>query len=307
MLATSSPNMASGSSTLQRLLRLLSGIRLGEVVALQGSPLLGALFSMGPIRTEKCVALVLFAIGSFCLVAHVFVLNDWCGMRADLHDPNRATSVFTTKGIGRSEIGYLWMALLALSFAMFSLGGTQTLIVALAIAGLSALYSAPVFHMKGVPLISSALHFIGGLLHFLLGYALFSAIDWRGVEIGCFFALVFVAGHLTHETRDHEGDLLNAIRTNAVMFGEARSFLAGFVIFTIADVLLVVLAVLGIVPRALVLVAAAYPLHLYWTARTWHAGLTFESIRRLQLRYRALYAIIGIFMVATLVLAANRS
>src|SRR4029077_9223795 len=114
---------------------------------------------------EKGVALVPLAVGRCCLVAHVFVLNDWCGMSTDLHDPNRATSVFTTKGIGRSEIGYLWIALLALSLLMFSLCGTQTLIFALAIASLSALYSAPVFHMKGVPLLNSALHFIGGLLH----------------------------------------------------------------------------------------------------------------------------------------------
>lgn len=295
--------MASGSRREGRLFRLLLSIRLGEVVALQGSPLLGALFSIGRITIEKGVALVPLALGSCCLVAHVFVLNDWSGMSTDLNDPNRATSVFTTKGIGRSEIGYLWMALLALSLLMFSLGGTQTLIIGMAIAGLSALYSVPVFHMKGVPFLNSALHLAGGLLHFLLGYSLFGGIDGRGVAIGCFFALVFVAGHLTHEARDHEGDLLNAIRTNAVRFGEARSFAAGFAIFTIADVLLVVLAVRGVVPRALVLVGALYPLHLYWTLRTWRAGLTFESIRRLQTRYRALYAIVGILMVATLALA----
>jgi 4-hydroxybenzoate polyprenyltransferase len=294
--------MASGSRP-EGLFRLLLSIRLGEVLALQGSPLLGALFSIGRITTEKGAALVPLALGSCCLVAHVFVLNDWCGMSTDLNDPNRATSVFTTKGIGRSEIGYLWMSLLALSLLMFSLDGTQTLIIGMAIAGLSALYSVPVFHMKGIPFLNSALHLIGGLLHFLLGYSLFGGIDGRGVAIGCFFALVFVAGHLTHEARDHEGDLLNAIRTNAVRFGEARSFAAGFAIFTIADVLLVVLAVRGVVPRALVLIGALYPLHLYWTLRTWRAGLTFESIWRLQVRYRALYAVVGILMVATLVLA----
>jgi 4-hydroxybenzoate polyprenyltransferase len=295
--------MASDPGTVRSLLRLLSCIRLVEVVALQGSPLLGALFSIGRITTERGMALLPLAAGSCCLVAHVFVLNDWCGMSTDLRDPNRSTGVFTTKGIGHSEIGYLWAALFALSLLMFSLCGSQTLVIALVIAGLSALYSAPAFHMKGVPLLSSALHFIAGLLHFLLGYSLFSAIDWRGLEIGCFFALVFVAGHLTHEARDREGDLLNAIRTNAVMFGKARSFAAGLVVFTIADVLLVVLAARGIAPRPLVLVAALYPLHFYWSLRTWRAGLTFESIRRFQVRYRALYATIGIMMVATLLLA----
>ena len=32
-------------------------------------------------------------------------------------------------------------------------------------------------HLKGAPLYSSALHFFGGVLHFLLGYTAFSAIE----------------------------------------------------------------------------------------------------------------------------------
>jgi 4-hydroxybenzoate polyprenyltransferase len=288
---------AGRPGTARWLLRLLSCIRFDEVLVLQGSPLLGALFSIGKLTTEKAVALAVLAAGSCFLVSHILVLNDWSGMSADLRDPNRTTGVFMTKGIGRTEIGYLWMALLALSLLVLSPFGMRTLGIALAIAGLSALYSAPAFHMKGVPLLSSALHLAGGILHFLLGYSLFSPIDGRGLEIACFFALTFVAGHLTHETRDREGDLLNGIRTNAVTFGRARSFAAGLTLFTIADVLLVVLAARGAVPRALVLIAALYPLHLYWSLQALRAGLTFESIRRLQVRYRALYAIIGLLMV----------
>ena len=277
--------------------RLLSCIRFDEVLVLQGSPLLGALFSIGKLTTEKAADLALLAAGSCLLVSHILVLNDWSGTSADLRDPNRTTGVFLTKGIGRTEIGYLWMVLLALSLLLLSPFGWRTLIIALAIAALSALYSAPAFHMKGVPLLSSALHLAGGILHFLLGYSLFSPVDGRGLEIACFFALTFVAGHLTHETRDREGDLLNGIRTNAVTFGRARSFAAGLILFTIADVLMVALAVRGAVPRGLVLVGALYPVHLYWSVQALRAGLTFESIRRLQVRYRALYAIIGLLMV----------
>ena len=55
----------------------------------------------------------------------------------------------------------------------------------------------------------------------------------------------------------------------------------------------------GIVPRALVLVAALYVVHLYWSLRTLREGLTFASIWRLQMRYRALYAIIGLIIVVS--------
>ena len=284
---------------LRSLLCLLSCIRFDEVLVLQGSPLLGAVFSIGRLTGERVVDLAIFAAGSFCLLAHVFALNDWSGMGADSRDTNRATGVLMTSGIGHKGIRYLWIALLLLSFLLLSLAGSRTLILGLAIAGLSALYSAPAFHMKGVPLINSALHLIGGLLHFLLGYSLFHPVDRRSLEIGCFFALVFAAGHLTHEARDCDADLLNGIRTNAVTFGKAGSFAAGIGLFTIADAVLVVLAARGTVPRALVLVAALYAVHLYWSLRTLRAGLNFESIRRFQVRYRALYAIIGLMMIVT--------
>lgn len=283
--------------------RLLSCIRFDEVLVLQGSPLIGAVFSIGGLTIEKAACVSLLAAGSICLVGHVFVLNDWSGASGDLADPNRATGVFTSKGVSHIEIGYLWMALLALSLLLLSPFGPTTLLIALAIAGLSALYSAPVPHMKGAPLLGSALHLIGGLLHFLLGYSLFAAVDGRGLEIGCFFGLTFAAGHLTHEARDHDADLPNGIRTNAVTFGRTRTFVAGLVLFTIAYALLVLLAARGTVPRALILVAALYLLHLHWSLQALRAGLSFDSIRRLQGRYRALYAAIGLMMVATGLLA----
>jgi 4-hydroxybenzoate polyprenyltransferase len=192
------------------------------------------------------------------------------------------------------------MTLLALSLLLLSPLGSRTLTIALAIAGLSALYSAPGVHIKGIPIANSALHFAGGLLHFLLGYSVFSAVDGRGLVLGCFFALTFVAGHLTHETRDSEGDLINGIRTNAVTFGKARSFAASVVLFMIADVLLIVLAVSDTAPRPLFLIAAFLPLHLFWSFQAWRAGLTFESVRRLQVRYRAIYAAIGLITALTM-------
>jgi 4-hydroxybenzoate polyprenyltransferase len=277
--------------------RLLSCIRFDEVLVLQGAPLLGALFSAGRLTGASAAAISMLAIGSCALVAHVFALNDWSGMNTDLQDPNRATSVFVSKGIDGAEVGFFSMALLALSLLLFAILGSRVLIIALSLSIVSALYSAPAYHMKGVPLIGSILHLIGGTLHFLLGYVLFRPVDGSGFAIACFFGLTFMAGHLTHEVRDREGDLMNGIQTNAVAFGAVGSFLAGLVLFTSADVLLVALAFCGIVPQVLVVVAALYPVHLYWSLRVLRMGLTFDSIRRLQVRYRLLYAVIGLMMV----------
>jgi 4-hydroxybenzoate polyprenyltransferase len=283
-----------------RVLRLLSCIRLGEVLVLQGSPLLGALFATGHLTMARSAAIAVLAAGSTFLIAHVFVLNDWSGLTYDVRDPNRRKGTFTIKGIDRNGIGYLSLALLVAALLLLGTFGSSTLIIAVAIAGLSAMYSFPNVHLKGVPVLSSLLHFAGGLLDFLLGYSIFTAPDWRGIQIGSFFALVFVAGHLTHETRDSDSDRVNDIRTNAVTFGKMGSFIGGLILFTLADILLVVLALLSIVPRPLAFVLLIFPLHVYWSLTAIQSGLTFASIQRLQARYRALYAGMGLWMVATL-------
>lgn len=267
--------------------RYLTSIRLDEVLVLQGAPLLGAAFAVGHLTAEKATALAVFTAASCFLVAHIFALNDWSEMRAE-----------------RRDLQVLWICLLAVSLLLFSPLGLRTLAIALAIAVLSALYSAPPVHAKGVPVFNSAIHFTGGVLHFLLGYSLFRAVDLRGLVIACFFALVFVAGHLTQEVRDRDADLRNGIRTNAVTFGKTLAFLAGLSLFTLADILLIALAARGIVPRVLVLVAAVYPLHLYWSLRAIRTGLTPESTRLLQWRYRMLYAGIGVVAVVALILQA---
>jgi 4-hydroxybenzoate polyprenyltransferase len=283
--------------------RLFACIRWDEVFVLQGAPLIGAIFSLPAWTADNIRTLGVFAMASCVLVAHIYALNDWSGIHGDLTDANRAARTFPTKGVSRTELGLLATALLALALLLFTLVGKVTLVVAVAIAGLSALYSTPWFHMKGLPLFNSLLHFAGGILHFLLGYSAFAALDARGVAIGCFFALVFTAGHLTHEARDCEGDLLAGIRTNAVAFGRTQNFFVGLALFTAAYALLGALALSGAVPRILILTALLYPVHVFASLRAWRAGLNFESVSRLQRCYRVLYAVIGVMMVVTVQLA----
>jgi 4-hydroxybenzoate polyprenyltransferase len=295
--------VASPPGPARRLSRLLAAVRWDEVLVLQGAPMIGAMFAIAAWTMTNIFLLAVFAVGSCCLVGHVFVLNDWSGIHGDLRDPNRAARTFAAKGVSRTEFGFLAIALLASSLLLFALLGRAPLGLALAIAGLSALYSAPLFHVKGIPLLNSLLHLAGGAVHFWLGYATFAAIDARGIAVGCFFGLVFTAGHLTHEARDCEGDELNVIRTNAVAFGRTRSFFAGLALFTSAYVLLVALAAYGVVPRVLMLAAVLYPMHLVASLQALRAGLCFESLSRLQRCYRALYAVIGVMMVVAMRLA----
>ena len=290
------PIPASKSS----LARYLSCLRVQDILVLQGTPLLGAALAIRHPGAADVGPLMVLLAGNLFLMTHVFMLNDWSGLTADLRDPNKAAGVFTARGVAQREIGALAALLLVLSLVLFSRIGAITIGLALAIATLSALYSLPRFNWKGRPLLSSVAHLAGGILHFLLGYSVASAIDVRGVAIATFFALIFAAGHLTQEIRDHEGDATNGIRTNAVLFGPRHTFAASVVLFTLAQLLLFVLALERIVPRPLAALFVLYPIQLHWSLGTLRNGLTYAGITRLQARYRVLYAVIGLAMVLSL-------
>jgi 4-hydroxybenzoate polyprenyltransferase len=282
-------------------LRYLSCLRPQDILVLQGSPLLGAAFAIRNPGVGHLAPLATLVAANVLLVSHIFMLNDWSGLTADLADPNKASRVFTARGVGRREMGALTAGLLVVSLLLFSSLGAVTSGLALAIAALSALYSLPRFNWKGRPFFNSVAHLAGGILHFLLGYSLGGAIDRRGVAIATFFALVFAAGHLTQEIRDHEGDAESGVRTNAVVFGPRRAFVASLVLFTTAHVILLALALGGVLPRALAAVLALYAVQLFWSFQAFREGLTYASVCRLQTRYRVLYALIGVAMLAVLV------
>jgi 4-hydroxybenzoate polyprenyltransferase len=281
-------------------LRYLLCLRPQDILVLQGSPLLGAAFAIQHPGVQHLGPLAVLTIANIFLVTHIFMLNDWSGLTADLADPNKAARVFTARGVGRGEMAVLTAGLLLLGLLLFSRLGPVTLGLSLAIAVLSALYSLPRFHWKGRPLLNSAAHLAGGVLHFLLGYSVGHAIDRRGLALATFFALIFAAGHLTQEIRDHEGDAVNGIRTNAVIFGPRRTFAASLLLFTLAHALLLLLALRGILPRPLAALVALYPVQLWWSFRALGEGLTYASVCRLQTRYRVLYAVVGVAMVAAL-------
>jgi 4-hydroxybenzoate polyprenyltransferase len=276
-------------------------IRYSDVLVLQGSPVLGALYALDGLSLPALPRLAVFVVASCMLVAHIFSLNDWAGIAADGNDPNKTEGTFLNRGVSARALLVLSLGLMLGSLVIFAALDARIALVALAIAALSGVYSHPAFDAKGTPIVSSVPHVLGGVLHFLLGYSLFSPIDTRGALIALYFALTFTAGHLNQEVRDYEGDRRNGIRTNAVRFGPHRVFIASFVVFTLAYAHLGVLAATGVVPASQEVVLLLYPLHAFWSLRTLRSGLSFDSVTRLQTRYRLIYGLIGLIMLVTLV------
>jgi len=276
--------------TISRILAPLRHIRFDEVFVLQGTPLMGVVFSIGTITAGKCETLSLFLGGSILLVAHIFTLNDW----ADVAHGLKATD----PEVPPQSLLSFSISLLIASLLVFAFLGLDIVTVGIIIAALGLFYSHPRFNAKGTPIASSLPHLVGGLFHFLLGYALFMPIDQRGIFIALFFGLTFAAGHLNHEVRDFEFDRQNNARTNAVAFGKRATFLAGLVVFSCAYLCLFLLGWFRFIPRQLsVLAILLYPLHFYWSFRALRGQLNPESVDRFQTHYRSLYAVIGISML----------
>jgi len=57
-------------------------------------------------------------------------------------------------------------------------------------------------------------------------------------------------------------------------------------------------AALGILPRLLIWSAVLWPLHVAWPLRALQRGLGFETALWMQRRYRLLFALIGLAMLA---------
>jgi 4-hydroxybenzoate polyprenyltransferase len=278
---------------------LLTCIRFREILLLQGPPWMGIVLSTESLDLGKIPAIALFAAASFLLVAHIWSLNDWADERSDRFNPHKAGRTFASKGVSPRQMLTLSLGLLAASLGLFALLSTRTLLIAGAIAFLGTLYSLSNVDGKGTPVLSSVLHFVGGFLHFLLGYCLFSSLDRHAFLLAPIFALIFAAGHAIQEVQDWEFDSLSGIQTNAVQFGQVPVFLAALVGFSLAYGYLFSLAITNLIPHQLnLLLLVLFPLHLFWSLRTLKAGLTFERLRRLRNRYRALFALIGIGLVS---------
>ncbi len=283
-----------------RILRHFAATRAPEVLALQASPLFGSFFGGFHLECWDVSRLSLLLLGSLALTAHIFVFNDWAGYSNDLRDPRRATLVFTQQGITRRQVANVAVALIVFANLIFVALGPLTLLLGAGITILSFLYSCSSSFGKRAPIVGSINHLLGGTLHFLLGYTLFHPLDASGILIGLFFGLVFAGGHLNQEIRDYEADLQNGIRTNAVVFGRRRTFLASLCTFTAAYAIVTCLAAFNILPRLLLLSPIVWLLHLAWSWQALQRGLGFESALWLRRRYRLLFALLGIAMVTTL-------
>lgn len=279
-------------------LRLLGCIRYREVLILQGTPIMGMILAPKLPLGIPLTTYVLFGLANFCLVAHIWMLNDWADAELDATDQNKQADSFVRKGVCCSSIGWFTVGLLLASLGLFACFEARTFWIAVGIAILGFVYSFPGIRGKGIVLISSLLHLAGGTLHLLLGYTLFSPLDHRALLLGTFFALIFTAGHCIQEVQDQDADRLSGVQTNSVVFGKLPVFCMGTLLFLWAYLQLLFLNWTGVLSiRFPVGIAAIAGLHLVLAYQTVRSGLSFDDVHRFRQRYRAVIVFAGFLLI----------
>jgi hypothetical protein len=82
-----------------------------------------------------------------------------------------------------------------------------------------------------------------------------------------------------------------------VTFGCRRGFLASFCLFTLAYLLIIALALLGVLPKVLLGSGAVWLLQAHWSCQALTRGPGSETAVWIQRRYRLLFALVGLAML----------
>lgn len=244
-----------------------------------GIPLIGFFFGS---RVVSCNDFVIFLLAATFFMAHILLLNDWGGLLRNPNEGNRYDQRLPSK--------YFNMFLLRSSLMSFVVSlllflTIKPVLVVLIIVGgcLSFLYSSSAVHWKANPILSKLLHLCGGIIKFLLGFLVNSPDLGRGIFIGLFFAVIFIAGNLIHECIDQKDDLNGLLKTAAVRWGTRPLVQISWYVFIFAHTYWFVLASSGIITFADAAIFSA-PVIVHVLAK-----IKMEYARDHLLRYRVMY------------------
>ena len=281
-----------------RLWKYLLATRPIESSLMIGFPLIGTLIAL-PAWQDIGWLVVKFFIATYPLVMFVYCLNSFGGLEHDRLNKRLNGNPAVTGEVTPTELKWLSQGGAFFSGLLYFLWFPHCLLPWLLILGNWTLYSHPRIYAKARPIFGTTLHFAGGVLQLLLGYAAVRPIDWPGVLIAVYFALVFAAGHLNHEVKDYVPDKAAGLSTNAVVYGAERMFSIAFGVFTFAFVYLLVLASAGILAWRLALpYLAIYPFH-YLLHRRATSGEWSGYDRTYQMFYRTLFVLAGLILALT--------
>jgi 4-hydroxybenzoate polyprenyltransferase len=222
--------------------KIASIIRLKEIIGKTGFFLVGVLFANPSISDRN----VFIGVEFFCLCIlngiSIYLINAGFGYEND-RDNVRLKNMSRTD---RTTLLVAGFVLLSISLSLLTLFCYDLLLPAIGIYAIWILYSMP-RGLKGIPLMGLVSAFTAQILHFYIGYRVFSEWSLHAFLISIYFSFLFAAGHALHEVIDFDADRVANIRTSAVVFGKRNVWMVTHVLFAVAFGYLITLMIAGII------------------------------------------------------------
>lgn len=284
---------------IRRLIIFLKSIRALESTLMIGFPLIGTFFALPDLSWDSGAKIARFLLPTYGLVIFVYALNSWGGVESDRRNRRLDAHPVLTGEITPRQLLFVATAGLIVAFTFYLLWLPRCFPLALAIACTWTIYSHPQIMAKSKPVYGSLIHFVGGVLQVLLGWATLAPLSGQALALAIYFSGVFAAGHMNHEVKDHDADKAAGLRTNAVIFGPDRMIRVALGLFFLSGVYLLCISGYGIVPWSLTWpFLVVVPIHALAHFIILTPSSPTYSIAY-QKTYRLLYATAGAIVIVT--------
>jgi 4-hydroxybenzoate polyprenyltransferase len=288
---------SSGEEAAPRRSRLgfvIWGLRHQDLAVVIAFPTTASLLAIAGWDLAGLRRFLLLCLCHYLFLNHVFIFNDWSDAALNPAEPaRRKRHALKYAAFTGPQLLVLSAVLLAAALAGYAMLGPQIWRIAAFVTVITVAYSHPWINLKGQPLFSTVIHFIGAFSYFLMGWIAFAKITPPALGLGLFFGLVLAAGHFANEIQDFDSDLIAGIRTNTIAYGQRRMFRAGLALFVLSSAWLVFISIrLPDLAPAWPFQFIAFALLYFWLGKTWEyrAWNGGDDIIPFRRSYRVVYA-----------------
>lgn len=266
----------------------LKKIRVVESLMMTPFFMIGFIFTIPKFNVLLIYDFFLLVFHFYLFIQSVYLLNSFFGRKSDYLNRRFKDLTIDDK---KAEILFFVGSLLLFGTSLytdsfFNLNGKYLLLINYVFW---ILYGSPLISFKSNFILGSLIHFLSGILNFLLGFVVIEDLNWNSVLISIYFSLLFVSGHMHHMSIDYEADKKAGMNTLSNIIGVKRTSQWSIYILILATIHYIILAFNSIVLfRSLIPVFFAAILHLvvyfYFKSKLFQ----FE----MRIKYRRVYRIV---------------
>lgn len=279
------------------ILHFIKKIRMLESLMMTPFFFMGYVFAQPKILIITLPYILLLILHFYLLIQSIYLLNSYFGKKHDRVNKRFQGITITNK---HTELLFVLLSIITLVISLIidyinNWNGSALILINYL---LWIFYASSYVNFKSNFLMGSLVHFLSGIINFLIGFTTESTISYAAIAISIYFSLLFVAGHMHHMVIDYEADKSAELKTLPSIIGIKKTSLLSIASILLASLYFVILSLFNIVPVVYtipVVLACLVHLILYIIVKD---NLKFDD----RIRYRRNYRIIHAFSLICLIL-----